>query len=389
LLHQGEVFDLAILDMQMPGMDGLTLGAKIQQLSDYQTLPLVILTSISRPETSDSTPVVDLAAFLTKPIKQAHLYNVLIHILGEQLIHVKPSLTAPPPINSQLAQQHPLRILLVEDNVVNQKVALLLLQQMGYQADVTTNGLQALEALRRQSYDVVLMDMQMPEMDGLTATRCICQEWSKETRPRIIAMTANAMQGDREECLEAGMDDYISKPIRVEELVQVLINSTEQRVLSPQTQESQLENIRFSQPTDNPILSTQHGLRSPELTAASTPLDAKVLQSFRNMVGANVDLVLAEMIDCYLDDAPKLLNAIATSVAQNDAISLRRASHTLKSSSVTLGATTLAKFCQDLELMSRTDNTEYGVDKLPQLEAEYKRVKAALQIERQQIHEHH
>jgi HPt (histidine-containing phosphotransfer) domain-containing protein len=107
------------------------------------------------------------------------------------------------------------------------------------------------------------------------------------------------------------------------------------------------------------------------------------------MVGANVDLVLAEMIDCYLDDAPKLLNAIATSVAQNDAISLRRASHTLKSSSVTLGATTLAKFCQDLELMSRTDNTEYGVDKLPQLEAEYKRVKAALQIERQQIHEHH
>ena len=389
LLHQGEVFDLAILDMQMPGMDGLTLGAKIQHLSDYQTLPLVILTSISRPETSASTPVVDLAAFLTKPIKQAHLYHVLIHILGEQLIHVKPSLTAPPPINSQLAQQHPLRILLVEDNVVNQKVALLLLQQMGYQADVTTNGLQALEALRRQSYDVVFMDMQMPEMDGLTATRCICQEWSKETRPRIIAMTANAMQGDREECLEAGMDDYISKPIRVEELVQVLINSTEQRMLSPQTQESQLENVRFSQPTDNPILSTQHGLRSPELTAASTPLDAKVLQSFRNMVGANVDLVLAEMIDCYLDDAPKLLNAIATSVAQNDAISLRRASHTLKSSSVTLGATTLAKFCQELELMSRTDNTEYGVDKLPQLEAEYKRVKAALQIERQQIHEHH
>jgi CheY-like chemotaxis protein len=113
-------------------------------------------------------------------------------------------------------------VLLAEDNVVNQKVALHLLQRMGYRADVAGNGLEVLEILRRQTYDLVLMDMQMPEMDGLAATQQICQAWSATERPHIVAMTANAMQGDREVCLRAGMDDYISKPIRVGELVRVL-----------------------------------------------------------------------------------------------------------------------------------------------------------------------
>jgi CheY-like chemotaxis protein len=115
----------------------------------------------------------------------------------------------------------PLRILLAEDNAINQKLALRLLERMGYRADVAGNGLEALEALRRQTYDVVLMDVQMPEMDGLEATRIICDEWA-DRRPRIIAMTANAMKEDREKCLEAGMDDYVSKPIRVQELVEAL-----------------------------------------------------------------------------------------------------------------------------------------------------------------------
>ncbi|HYN60420.1 MAG TPA: response regulator, partial [Rubrivivax sp.] len=123
-----------------------------------------------------------------------------------------------------MAERHPLRILLAEDNVVNQKLAMRLLQQMGYRADVASNGIEAIECIARQPYDLVLMDVQMPEMDGLEATRRIVARWSDAAqRPRIVAMTANAMQGDREECLAAGMDDYVTKPIRVDALVAALL----------------------------------------------------------------------------------------------------------------------------------------------------------------------
>ena len=124
-----------------------------------------------------------------------------------------------------LAERHPLRILLAEDNVVNQKLALRLLQQMGYRADVASNGIEAIECCARQPYDVVLMDVQMPEMDGLEASRRITSRWKPGERPRIVAMTANAMQGDREECLAAGMDDYVTKPIRVDALVEALLSA--------------------------------------------------------------------------------------------------------------------------------------------------------------------
>ncbi len=129
-----------------------------------------------------------------------------------------------------MAVHHPLRILLAEDNAVNQKLALRLLQQMGYRADVASNGIEAIECVARQTYDVVLMDVQMPEMDGLEASRRIAARWQTGARPRIVAMTANAMQGDREACLAAGMDDYITKPIRVDALVEALNNVNSRRM---------------------------------------------------------------------------------------------------------------------------------------------------------------
>ncbi len=424
-LNQGQPLDMALLDMQMPEMDGLTLAAKIRSNPHYQTLPLVLLTSINGLERARQTPVpVDLAAFLTKPIKQSQLYPVLNQILAGSSISVNPP-PAPLPQNPvQLAAQLPLRILLAEDNGVNQKVALHLLKRLGYQADVVSNGLEVLDAVKRQSYDVVLMDVQMPLMDGLTAARRICQEALGDgelgevsekaknsdknkhsnpppsnlqppranKRPQIIAMTANAMQGDREECLSAGMDDYLCKPISLKDLIRVLSQCQplrEREMESWGLSESGVGRTLKGNPKTTLERDGEMGEFSPvkpthlNPPTPCEPIEAKVLQSFREMAGDMADLVLVEMIDCYLEEAPKLLSAIAQAIAQNDAIQLRSSAHNLKASSATLGAIALSNVCRKLEVMSRIGNTEYGVDKLPQLEAEYERVKVALQLERQ------
>ena len=157
-------------------------------------------------------------------MRQSHLHDTLVSLLVRDAAP-KAAPQAKAAIDTDLARRHPLRILLAEDNVVNQKLALRLLQQMGYRADVASNGIEAIECIERQRYDVVLMDVQMPEMDGLEASRRIVERWPDGDRPRIVAMTANAMQGDREECLAAGMDDYVTKPIRVDTLVEALMEA--------------------------------------------------------------------------------------------------------------------------------------------------------------------
>jgi CheY-like chemotaxis protein len=163
------------------------------------------------------------AAFLMKPLKPSVLLDTLMNLFAGEVKRIEPEESkTETKLDPQMAENLPLRILLVEDNAVNQKLALRLLEQMGYRADLAGNGLEAIQAVGRQKYDVVLMDVQMPEMDGLEASRQICARWPRGERPHIIAMTANAMQGDRERCLAAGMDDYVSKPIRVNELVSAL-----------------------------------------------------------------------------------------------------------------------------------------------------------------------
>jgi CheY-like chemotaxis protein len=214
-------YDLAILDMHMPGMDGATLAQRIR--AGGHTLPLVLFTSLGRKEAGDDKL---FAATLAKPLRQSQLFDTLVNLLAHDAAPQRAAAPAKPTMDAQMAERHPLRILLAEDNLVNQKLALRLLSQMGYRADVASNGIEAVESVGRQTYDVVLMDVQMPEMDGLEASRRITAKVPAGERPRIVAMTANAMQGDREMCLAAGMDDYVTKPIRVEALVEALIRTT-------------------------------------------------------------------------------------------------------------------------------------------------------------------
>jgi CheY-like chemotaxis protein len=220
-LAAGEHFDLAILDQQMPEMDGLTLATYIRQHAQGAQLPLVMLSSLVT--NTAAAKELNFSALLTKPVKQAQLHKALTTVLSPQ---APPTEAAPVSrLDAEMARRMPLRILLAEDNVVNQKVALYMLARLGYRADVAANGVEVLVALQRQPYDIVLMDVQMPEMDGLEATRLICEQWPPDQRPYIIAMTANALAGDADKCLAAGMDAYISKPVQLEKLTAALEGS--------------------------------------------------------------------------------------------------------------------------------------------------------------------
>ncbi len=221
-LKDGQAFDVAIIDMHMPEMDGTALA---QQIKRAATLPCRWCCSRSLGRRDSAAEEAQLfKATLAKPLHQSQLFDTLMDLLGGDTgASARPAAPAKPTMDDEMAARHPLRILLAEDNVVNQKLAMRLLQQMGYRADLASNGVEAIECIERQRYDVVLMDVQMPEMDGLEASRRITAKWQADERPRIVAMTANAMQGDREECLAAGMDDYVTKPIRVDALVEALM----------------------------------------------------------------------------------------------------------------------------------------------------------------------
>jgi CheY-like chemotaxis protein/HPt (histidine-containing phosphotransfer) domain-containing protein len=246
------------------------------------------------------------------------------------------------------AERVPHQILLADDNAVNQQVALALLRKMGYRADVVSNGAEVLAALARHGYDVVLMDVEMPVMDGLEASRRINREWPAAQRPRIIAMTANAMQGDRETCLAAGMDDYLSKPIRREELAAALTRFESHAV--PEDDSPMAEEVDDPEPVD------------------LTEIEATV----------GDPIFVRQLISTFLNDAPGLVGTLRSSLEQCNSEELRRAAHTLKSNGRTFGATALASLSEELELSARTGSLVSAGDLVTRIEKEYARVEGAL-----------
>jgi signal transduction histidine kinase/DNA-binding response OmpR family regulator len=215
-IRKGTRFDLALIDMQPRTANGASLGDEIRR-QRASAMPLIALAA---PGTTGSDQTT-FDAVLTKPVKASRLYDALIDILPEaaRVVEPRPAVAA----DGRLADRHPLRVLVAEDNLVNQKVALAMLSHLGYRADLAADGLEAVEAVRRVPYDVVFMDLQMPELDGVGATRQIIAEHPGGRRPRIVALTANAYEEDREACLAAGMDDYVSKPLKTETLQEALL----------------------------------------------------------------------------------------------------------------------------------------------------------------------
>ncbi|MEM9597314.1 MAG: ATP-binding protein [Acidobacteriota bacterium] len=257
-------------------------------------------------------------------------------------------------IDRDLARRLPLRILVADDSVVNQKVARMFLERMGYRADLAANGLEVLEALERQRYDVVLMDVQMPELDGLEATRRIRRRYGDDERPRIVAVTAGAMRGDRERCLAAGMDDYVSKPVQVAELQMALMRSGG---LAEPPEPAATEPI--------PI--------PPAPAAESSGINLKVLTDLHRLRPQ----VMTDLVGNFLTTASKRLEAVRAAIAGDDHDALERAAHSLKGSCGTLGAMRMAELCGHLVATARLGTTVGAEALAHQLDLEHRRVREA------------
>jgi len=364
---EGNPFDIAIIDMQMPEMDGETLGQKIKQDPDIKDAILVLLTSMGQRGDSARMKEIGFAAYLSKPVKQSQLYDCLATVLGgKKTPETRPAESIVTRHSIVDDRKHRIRILLAEDNVVNQLVALHILEKFGYRADAVANGKEAVETVKTVPYDLILMDVQMPEMDGFEATREIRKHEDKLKAQRakgkggkgfrhsarleripIVAMTAHAMKGDRERCLEAGMDDYTPKPIEPKELLAKIEKWTnkKKRAMSDNEKIQAQDDGEFGKKQEKPPVNLNKALERAMGDAA----------------------FLGQMFQEFLSRIPGQVKELKAAVKQGDGETLQQKAHTLKGSAANLSADTIAATALHLEQMGREGNLQAGEQALGEL----------------------
>jgi len=367
-VDRGEPFDVAILDLMMPEMDGLDLARRIKADESIGGVRLMMLTSVGPLESPESIRDAGVEVHLSKPVRQSHLYDALISVLDDETADQAKQAPAPEETPSKHKARLCGRVLLVEDNRVNQEVAKDLLEHFGCEVDVAHDGAQALEALQKASYDLTLMDCQMPVMDGYKATRAIRQRESDHGGKRavIVALTAHAMQGDREQCLAAGMDDYLSKPFNMAEFRRTLERWLPRAGSGEERPESGVDR----EPAGP--LHEQHACMPGD------PIDDSALDMLRALERQGARGVVQRTIAIYLEDSPKLLEDLREAAVERDAEALRLAAHSLKSSSATLGAPRLAELFKQLEALGRKNSDDGVIELVASAEAEFARVEIAL-----------
>ncbi|MNS89307.1 Signal transduction histidine-protein kinase BarA [compost metagenome] len=361
-------FDLAIIDMRMPVMDGAELVRAIKADAGMAALKIIILSSLDASAELRQVTALGVEYCLTKPVRAVELRHCIEAACGySTLAPTSAAMPAlPAPADTAAAGQAPLRMLLVEDNAINQEIALAMLEDSGYEATSADNGRRALALWERYPFDVILMDCQMPEMDGFEATRRLRRMESEQGRSRtpIIALTANAILGDRELCLDAGMDDYLAKPYTRAALLALLARWRP----SP------------SAPAPAETVETVETAAAP-----GAILDAAALQNLRAMRRPGRPDVLGRIIDLFYSDAPRLLGQLEVAAEASDAAALQLAAHTLKSSCANVGALGLSATCREIEQYARGNDVGSALNHIRGIQQELDRVLAALAIEKEAI----
>lgn len=359
-------FDLLIVEMIMSGMDGIELAQMVASNPDYSKVRIMMLTSANHHVNTRKARMLGVNSTAIKPINQEKLYEALQRLIKEPLLSDSPngSDNSKSPI-----PQFDARVLVSEDNGVNQAVAESMLENLGCRIVLASNGREAVDIVSRTQCDLILMDIQMPVMDGLTAMRMIREQERDAETPRhtpIVAVTAHAVPGDRENYLALGMDDYLSKPFDLEQLTALL-----NRWLTPR--EARL------MPTPVPGLSSVKGNNRQE---GSGVIDVSVLDKIRAMETDRTPNIVDKLIEMFQEDTPKIIHAVHEAVASGDPASARRALHTLKSSSANLGGKGLSDLCARMEHMAKDKDMDKLAETLIDLQCEYDQVLKALDLER-------
>ena len=362
----GRRFDLALIDWKLPGVNGIDLARALRATPGAAPPPLILLTSMTASNVAQAAREAGFAAYLNKPLRREELYRTITRVLG---IAATPR-EAPRALPQGSERGSDGHVLLVEDNLVNQEIGAAMLAVLGLEVATANNGVEAVAMFERQRYGLILMDCQMPEMDGYAATAQIRsrEAASGARKTPIIALTANAMQGDRERCLAAGMDDYLAKPFSKPQLAAMV----ERWAASPEN----------AQPAVDPASCGQHANTAP---ASAAILDQGALDNIRSLERPGVPSLLGRVIDRYLADAPRLIEQMRAAREKADSAALARAAHTLKSASANVGASGVAEICKAVETDARNGAISGPATLLEGLETASGHVARALLAERLKV----